>query len=156
QARPGSARGAAPRCRVGRRDALRRAPPRAGSRRRGRAVSDPPPLARREDVRTVAGLWFFAWSLTTFVAGYALLTMYELSVLPVPAYVPAQHEGLLHWVLDPWQHWDGQWFLRIAQRGYFDDDGSAAFLPAYPWLVRLVTRVTGGDSLVAACLVSWA
>jgi hypothetical protein len=81
--------------------------------------------------------------------------MFEFSVLPVPEYTPAVHPGLMHYVLDPWQHWDGQWFLRIAENGYFGDDGSAAFLPAYPWLARVVSWLFGGDVLFAGCLVSW-
>lgn len=115
--------------------------------------STPPP--GRKAAVTVLGVYAFAWVLPTLVAGYALLTMFEFQVLPVPGFVPQAHEGILRFVFDPWQKWDGQWFLRIAQAGYFDDDGSAAFLPAYPWLVRAATKVFGGDALVAACVVSW-
>src|SRR5262249_261474 len=58
-------------------------------------------------------------------------------------------------LFDPWQHWDGQWYLRIAQLGYYEYDASTAFLPAYPWLIRTLAPLFGGDPLVSACIVSW-
>jgi len=81
--------------------------------------------------------------------------MYAFHALPVPDFAPSVHEGLARYLLDPWQHWDGQWFLRIAQRGYYPDDASAAFLPLYPRLIRYVAEILGGDHLAAGCLVSW-
>jgi hypothetical protein len=110
---------------------------------------------RTSSVRSLVTLYGVAWLSVTFIAGYSLLTMFEFQVLTIPAYTPAVHPGLLHYVLDPWQHWDGQWFLRIAQGGYFGDDGSAAFLPAFPWLIRVTAWFVGGDMLFAGCLVSW-
>jgi hypothetical protein len=107
-------------------------------------------------VKNIIGIYALAWFLPAFVGGYAILTMFEFQALPVPDYVPAVHEGVLRFLLDPWQHWDGQWFLRIAERGYYPDDASAAFLPAYPTAIRAVAAIVGGDALLAACLVSWA
>jgi hypothetical protein len=49
---------------------------------------------------------------------------------------------------------DALWFLRIADTGYRADDGSAAFFPLYPMLVRLVSVLTGGRTLMAGVLVS--
>lgn len=106
-------------------------------------------------VRVVVALFVFSFGLATIVAGYSALTMVDFEHLGVPGYVPAEHQGILHLLFDPWQRWDGQWFLRIAQAGYFPNDGSAAFLPAYPSVVRFTTPVFGGDHLVAACVVSW-
>ncbi|HEX3594344.1 MAG TPA: mannosyltransferase family protein [Polyangiaceae bacterium] len=107
-------------------------------------------------MRTVLALYALSWALPAFVGGYALLTMFEFHPLPVPDFVPFAHTGLARLVFDPWQHWDGQWFLRIAALGYYKEDASTAFLPAYPWLIRAFAPVFGGDTLVAGCMVSWA
>lgn len=106
-------------------------------------------------VRTVLALTAFSFVLATIVAGYSALTMVDFEHLEVPGYVPAQHQRALHLLFDPWQRWDGQWFLRIAQSGYYRTDGSAAFLPAYPSMVRIMAPLFGGDHLVAACVASW-
>lgn len=104
----------------------------------------------------VLGVYVLAWALPAFVGGYALLTMFEFHALPVPGFVPKVHEGVLRLLFDPWQHWDGQWFLRIAESGYSPGDASAAFLPLYPTLVRTLAPIFHGDALVAACVASWA
>jgi len=106
-------------------------------------------------VRSVVALCALAWGLPAFVGGYALLTMFEFHPLPVPGFTPLSHAGLARLVFDPWQHWDGQWYLRIAALGYYRYDASTAFLPAYPWLVRWFSPLFGGDTLVAGCVVSW-
>jgi Gpi18-like mannosyltransferase len=84
-----------------------------------------------------------------------LLTMFQFHPLPVPDFTPLSHERVLHLVFDPWQNWDGQWFLRIADRGYYRDDASTAFLPLYPSLISGLAPLFGGDTLVAGCIVSW-
>ena len=53
-------------------------------------------------------------------------------------------------VLGGWIHWDGEWYKRIAQDGYFfsiDVQSSAAFFPAYPLLLRGLSAL-GGDPAV--------
>lgn len=66
---------------------------------------------------------------------------------------PAPRPGW-HNVVTAWERADALWYLRIASDGYRADDGSAAFFPAYPMLVRAVGFVTGGHWLLAAYLVS--
>lgn len=105
--------------------------------------------------RAALALLSFSFFLATFVAGYSALTMVDFEHLEVPGYQPALHDGLARYLFDPWQRWDGQWFLRIAQSGYYRSDGSAAFLPGYPWIVRTLSPLFSGDHLVSACLVSW-
>ena len=112
-------------------------------------------VRRANAVRTVVALYAFAWGLPAFVGGYALLTMYQFHPLPVPDFSPLWHEGVARLVFDPWQNWDGQWFLRIAHLGYYRDDASTAFLPLYPWLISAFAVLFGGDTLVAGCVVSW-
>ena len=49
---------------------------------------------------------------------------------------------------------DALWFLRIAASGYRAADGSAAFFPLYPLVIRIVSWIVGGRPLLAATLVS--
>ncbi len=59
-----------------------------------------------------------------------------------------------HNALGALERQDALWFLRIADTGYRPDDGSAAFFPLYPLLVRAVATLTGGRTLLAGILVS--
>jgi hypothetical protein len=81
--------------------------------------------------------------------------MFQFHPLPVPDFSPLSHERLARLVFDPWQNWDGQWFLRIAHLGYYPDDASTAFLPLYPSLISAFAPLFGGDTLVSGCVVSW-
>ncbi|HEX7667939.1 MAG TPA: hypothetical protein VF395_00040, partial [Polyangiaceae bacterium] len=73
--------------------------------------------------RSLFGIYALAWCLPAFVGGYAILTMFEFNPLPVPDFLPIVHSGsVARFLLDPWQHWDGQWFLRVAERGYYPGD----------------------------------
>ncbi len=53
-----------------------------------------------------------------------------------------------------WSHWDGEWFLHIAQAGYVPGEATSPFFPLYPMLVKLVAVFTFGNYLVAGGLVS--
>ena len=53
-----------------------------------------------------------------------------------------------------WERSDAIWYLRIAADGYRPDDGSAAFFPLFPMLVRAVGWLTGGHLLLAGYLVA--
>lgn len=59
-----------------------------------------------------------------------------------------------HNLFTAWERFDALWFLRIADQGYRASDGSAAFFPLYPLLVRFVSAVLGGRPLAASLLVS--
>ncbi|MDQ4143955.1 MAG: hypothetical protein M3198_09475 [Actinomycetota bacterium] len=52
------------------------------------------------------------------------------------------------------ERWDALWFLRIAEEGYSEDDGSAAFFPLYPMTVRALSSAIGGHPLAAAIIIS--
>jgi hypothetical protein len=56
-------------------------------------------------------------------------------------------------LLDPWAHWDGQWFIRIAADGYRLAH-SEAFFPLYPLTMHYVTRVAG-NYVLAGTVISW-
>jgi hypothetical protein len=53
-----------------------------------------------------------------------------------------------------WERFDGLWFMRIAAGGYHPADGSAAFFPLFPLLIRTVSFLIGGHTFAAAMLVS--
>jgi hypothetical protein len=56
--------------------------------------------------------------------------------------------------LEPWYRWDTGWYLLIAHEGYHAGNGSIAFPPLYPSLIRALAPLTDGDYLIAALLVS--
>jgi Mannosyltransferase (PIG-V) len=62
-------------------------------------------------------------------------------------------------LVDPWTHWDGEWYRRIAVDGYtdlpVDESGQrdTAFFPLYPITVRMLAAVVG-DVDLAGLLVS--
>jgi hypothetical protein len=91
----------------------------------------------------------------------AVLTTYTLGVrvralfLRDPRHAEVLH-GLLKRVLEPWAHWDGVWFIRIAADGYPAHAESQAFFPLYPLLVRGVALLTGHNYVVAGLVVALA
>jgi Gpi18-like mannosyltransferase len=57
-------------------------------------------------------------------------------------------------LLGPWLRWDACWYLRIASVGYSLTDGTTAFFPLYPLLLRWLGPLLGGDHLLAAAVIS--
>lgn len=72
----------------------------------------------------------------------------------VPGWAAAPITSGWHNVATALTREDALWFLRIATHGYSTGDGSAAFFPLYPLLVRIVSWVIGGHPLLASLLVS--
>jgi hypothetical protein len=66
------------------------------------------------------------------------------------AFGPQPHSSLL---LELWERYDTDWYLKIAQAGYDAHDGSMAYLPLFPLLIRLLGGMVG-DDLLAALLIS--
>ncbi len=62
--------------------------------------------------------------------------------------------GPLGHLLNPWAHWDGVWYIKIAAAGYADADGSTAFFPLYPLLIRWLGVVLGGNLLTSGIVIS--
>ncbi len=58
-----------------------------------------------------------------------------------------------HALVDVWFRWDTVWYLKIAAFGYSPRDGTLAYMPLYPWLVRGLGALTG-NHLLAALLIS--
>jgi hypothetical protein len=59
-----------------------------------------------------------------------------------------------HNAITDWNREDANWYLYVASHGYSAHDGTAAFLPGYPMLVRLVGYLGFGHLLLGAYLVS--
>jgi len=66
----------------------------------------------------------------------------------------APFDGVLAWLFNPWGHWDGVWFIKIAVAGYAESDGSTAFFPLYPLLLRYVGILFGGNLLLTGISIS--
>ena len=65
--------------------------------------------------------------------------------------------GVPFW--DVFNEWDGQWYVQIARHGYSYDPermSAVAFFPLYPFLGRVLTKVTGLDESFSLLLVSHA
>jgi hypothetical protein len=114
-----------------------------------------PPL-----VRVV--LLFIIWRLAlSFVAGVSL--WYNRVLYP--------YGTLLSWngrllertklvqraLIDSWSIWDGDYYMAIAQHGYTFRNvewPSIPFFPLYPFLIRLILPLCGGNVALAAALVA--
>jgi hypothetical protein len=57
-------------------------------------------------------------------------------------------------LVNVWLRWDSTWYLKIADLGYVDNDGSIAFMPLYPWLIQVTGFLLGGNLLLGAILIS--
>jgi hypothetical protein len=100
--------------------------------------------------------WTLVWIRAAFWLGTALALLWApasgAAVAPTRAWDP-----FTDLVFGTFDHWDAQWFLRIAREGY--DETSAAFFPLYPALLSLLgSSIVWGTllSLVAAGLGAWA
>lgn len=75
--------------------------------------------------------WVIAIELFLFVVGVKSYPMIWDSYEPRP-----------HNWLQIWDQWDFGYYREIAEDGYNAGDGSIAFYPLFPWLMRLVACVT--------------
>ena len=69
-----------------------------------------------------------------------------------PDVVERTHE--LGTLIDVWAHWDGYWFVSIAEDGYGVSEGAPAFYPLYPSLLAVIGRALGGHYVLAGVLLS--
>jgi Gpi18-like mannosyltransferase len=98
-------------------------------------------------------------SLWDLVTGKAIAGIYAgQSFLPVDQSVegvfPYQGESADNTpILAVWQRFDTNWYLKIAQSGYSETDGSTAFFPLYPLSIKFFGFILG-NNLLAALLVS--
>ena len=99
---------------------------------------------------------FLAVRVGLFVVGLVSAGLFPpLDPVSVPGWAarPLPDPGW-HNVFTAWERFDALWFLRIAADGYRAADGSAAFFPLYPLVVRVVSVLIGGHPFAASLLVS--
>src|SRR5262245_29321307 len=87
---------------------------------------------------------------------YSLWAIFILSLQPTAPSAPQPVVNNLfeQWFLAPWYRWDAVWFLKIVQEGYTVADGRSAYYPLYPFLIRLVGDLLGGNYLLSGLVVS--
>ena len=95
---------------------------------------------------TRAAIWLVA------LLGFAMLAPHKNPSANLHWDTPIQHD--LGWATDIWAHWDGGWFLRIAEHGYASNVGTAAFYPLYPGALAIAGRIVGDHFIVAGIVLS--
>jgi hypothetical protein len=127
---------------------------------RGRVRGEERPAAASERDRILRGLRYCLWVFLGMRVGVSLLGLAGVGLLPglEPVDVPGwpAHPTTLGWhnLVTMWERFDALWFLRIADAGYVNGDGSAVFYPGYPLAIRLLSPLLGGHPLGAAFLIS--
>jgi hypothetical protein len=110
------------------------------------APSTPQPLAWRAIALRAALLWL-ATRVALAVCGVTAV-LFGFAAAGQPQ---AGHS--IHTFIATWQRWDSEWYLPIAQRGYWSAT-QTAFFPLYPLLVHILIVLASGHVLVAGLLVS--
>ena len=94
-----------------------------------------------------------------FAVGFLAASLIGIQELPIGWRFPARAEvfhGALGHLLNPWAHWDGVWFIKIATGGYADGDGSTAFFPLFPLLLRYIGLAFRGNLVITGIVISLA
>jgi hypothetical protein len=92
-----------------------------------------------------------------FAVGFLAVTYIGVRGLPVGWRFPVRAEVFAGWLgslFNPWGHWDGVWYIKIATSGYADGDGSTAFFPLFPMMLRYVGVVLHGNLLITGIVIS--
>jgi hypothetical protein len=106
-------------------------------------------------MRRAHPFWTLVWIRVAFLLGTAATLLWAPASGAAIARTRAW-DPFTDLVFGTFDHWDAQWFLRIAREGY--DETSAAFFPLYPALLSLLgSSLVWGTllSLVAAGLGAW-
>jgi hypothetical protein len=123
----------------------------------------------RSRLKALLGDAAIRWALAIFVVMRCFLSLWailSLAINPLPEepdevlrpYLgePRLDEGISGLLLGPWQRFDTQRYLNVAQYGYVDEQNSV-FPPLYPLAIRVLGRLLSGESdsnLLAAILLS--
>lgn len=98
----------------------------------------------KEDLKRVGYLYILNKLLIIFLIWVARDVLSPI----LPAAVEGLHSNV---ILDSLIHWDAGWYLRIAGQGY--DYTSAPFFPMFPFLIYLLTFITG-NRITSGFLIS--
>ena len=92
-----------------------------------------------------------------FAVAFAAAAFIGVHGLPVGWRFPVRAEVFTGWLgslFNPWAHWDGVWYIKIATSGYADGDGSTAFFPLFPMLLRYIGVILHGNLLISGIVIS--
>jgi hypothetical protein len=92
-----------------------------------------------------------------FAVAFLAAAVIGIGGLPVGWRFPLRAEVFSGWLgslFNPWAHWDGVWYIKIATSGYADGDGSTAFFPLFPMLLRYLGVVLDGNLLISGIVIS--
>jgi hypothetical protein len=92
-----------------------------------------------------------------FAVAFAAAALIGVHSLPVGWRFPVRAEVFTGWLgsfFNPWAHWDGVWYIKIATSGYADSDGSTAFFPLFPMMLRYIGVLLRGNMLITGILIS--
>ncbi len=95
---------------------------------------------------------FLVWRITTFFASYISIYIIPNFGNRFPYVETLKSYNLPHWIW-AFGNFDGVHYLRIARDGYAYQY-TQAFFPFYPILIKLVSFITFGNSLIAALIIS--
>jgi len=100
---------------------------------------------------TLFVVWRVGLAALVFLAGAVIKPVARAGTAPfVVGNTGFWHEHLLA----VWSRWDGEWYLQIAQYGYQKPNGTAAFFPLYPTLIKGLGWVGLDNYLLAAVIIS--
>jgi hypothetical protein len=99
-------------------------------------------------------------ALLAFAGVAAVIFVWQQISVRVFLFAPVPDHGFPDYrFFEGWTRWDSDWYLHIAQRGYFYDgpgkQSAVAYFPGYPAAMRAVSWVVR-DALVAGVLVTYA
>ncbi len=109
--------------------------------------------------------WWQTWRLPLVIfaiwrLGLIAISLWAGAVLPVdtrpelPYFIAPDPDNFIERTVGIWAHWDGQFFLHVAQFGYRAEEYTQPYFPLYPLLVKILAWPLGGQYVLAGVLVS--
>ncbi len=100
---------------------------------------------------TLFVVWRVGLAGLVFLAGAVIRPVARAGTAP---YIVGNRGFWNEHLLAAWSRWDGEWYLQVAQYGYQKQNGTAAFFPLYPTLVKSLGWLCLGNYLLAAVIIS--
>ena len=99
-------------------------------------------VSRKIDIKCIEAVLTAFIITRMMICTVVLFSMIQLPVLSGEGLWRIDTHNLIQ---DGLTRWDSGWYIGIAQNGY--SKNSIAFFPLYPILIRLLTRITGSESI---------
>lgn len=78
----------------------------------------------------------------------------RLPVVPAVGFFLQPAYGVLGRLIEPLSHWDGYWYILIADRGYHMHTATTAFWPLYPLLLKVGYDLTSWSMPIIGVIIS--